>query len=114
MSDQAKNICDQTVFSASGEIKPTKHFNILFVDRANDCVSRMAEAIGNKRYGDGATFMSAGSEPAEKIHPALIDFLDDRGIAIDAQAPRAIENLEDRILPQPADVLEAIQAVMTY
>lgn len=103
VSDQAKNICDQTVFSAAGEIKPTKHFSIMFVDKTNACLSRMAEAIGNKRYGADATFMSAGSEPAEKVDPSLIRFLDDRGFDVDAEAPRAVETLEDRM--QTIDII---------
>ena len=103
VSDQAKNICDQTVFSASGEIKPTKHFTILFVDKTNDNLSRMAEAIGTKRYGDDATFVSAGSEPADAIDPALISFLDDRGIALGDEPPRDLATLEDRM--QSIDII---------
>jgi len=103
VSDQAKNICDQTMFSATGEKKPAKHFHILFVDRSNSCLSKMAEAIGNKRFAARATFASAGSDPAENVDPALIDFLDDRGIAIEAGAPRAVDTLEDSI--QTIDII---------
>ena len=103
VSDQARNICDQTVFSAAGEIKSTRHFTILFVDRTNACLSLMAEAIGNKRYEESATFMSAGSEPADEVNPDLARFLDDRGIAADEAAPRAFETLKDQL--QSVDIV---------
>ena len=97
VSDQARNICDQTVFSVAGEIKSTRRFRILFVDRTNACLSRMAEAIGNKRYGESATFMSAGNEPADEVNPDLIRFLDDLGIAADEAPPRAVETVQDQL-----------------
>ena len=103
VSDQAKNICDQTVFSASGEIKPTKIFQILFVDRSNACLSQMAAAIGRKRHGDGATFLSAGSEPADEVDPALLSFLEERGMDIDGEAPQDVANLDDRM--QSIDII---------
>lgn len=103
VSDQAKNICDQTMFSATGKIKPAKHFHILFVDRTNACLSKMAEAIGTKRFAARATFTSAGNEPATAVDPALVEFLDDRGIAFGADAPRNVDSVEDSM--QSIDII---------
>ena len=46
-----------------------------------------------KRYGDDATFVSAGSEPADAVDPAMISFLDDRGIALGDEPPRDLATL---------------------
>ncbi len=97
VADQAKNICDQTVFSAAGEIKEAKHFQILFVDRKNDGLSRMAEAIGAKRFSEYASFTSAGSDPADEVDPQLIAFLDQHGVEVDPSAPRGTGELQDRM-----------------
>ena len=42
VADQAKNICEETIFAATGETKPPKTYNILFVDRGNDLASQLA------------------------------------------------------------------------
>lgn len=80
VTDQAKNICDQTVFTVTGEIKPVRTFNILFVDETNSYLSQMAEAIARKRYPESGQYSSAGLEPAGEADPAMLGFLDDRGV----------------------------------
>ncbi len=80
VADQAKNICDQTVFAVTGETKPVKTFGILFVDETNSYLSQMAEAIARKRYPESGLYSSAGLTPGEEPDPAMLQFLDDRGI----------------------------------
>ena len=80
VADQAKNICDQTVFYATGEIKPTQVFSILFLDETNSYQSQMAEAIARKRYSESGTYASAGREPADQVDPLLAEFLEDLGV----------------------------------
>jgi phosphate transport system protein len=80
IADQAKNICDQTVFAVAGEVKPPKFFRILFIDETNVCHSKMAEAIARKRFPEVAQFDSAGTNPAEEADPEILTFLEDRGI----------------------------------
>ena len=79
VADQAKNICDQTVFAITGEIKPTKVFSILFLDETNSYQSQMAEAIARKRYSDSGTYASAGRKPADQVDPLLAEFLEELG-----------------------------------
>ena len=47
--DQAKNICEETIFLVSGETKPRKVHNVLFIDEDNAGLSQMAEAIANMK-----------------------------------------------------------------
>ena len=80
VADQAKNICDQTIFAMTGEIKPTKVFSILFVDESNSYRSQMATAIARKRYPNNGKYVSAGRSPHKAVDRALIEFLEDHGV----------------------------------
>ncbi|MBT8135529.1 MAG: phosphate signaling complex protein PhoU [Gammaproteobacteria bacterium] len=80
ISDQGKNICEQTLFAVTGHTKKTKTFNILFVD-GDDCErSLMAQGIGRKSYPEAASYSSAAREPRAEMATGLADFLDSCGI----------------------------------
>jgi len=111
--DQAKNICDQTVFSAAGEIKAAKIFNILFVDKTSSLQSQMAVVLARKRYPDIAQYASAGREPAAAVDPVLLKFLEDRGVDITDATPQGIESPHLRL--SDYDVVIALEGrVKTY
>ena len=55
-SDQAKNICEETVFAGTGELKTPKVFRILFLDHRNDLLAHLATAIGAKSFSEGGVF----------------------------------------------------------
>ena len=97
VSDQAKNICEETIFAVTGETKPPKVYRILFVDETNACRSQMAAAIARKAYPNSGVYSSAGRAPAKALDPRLIDFMDARGIGLDAQKPRGIEEISDSL-----------------
>lgn len=80
ISDQAKNICEQTLFAVAGHTKKTKKFNILFVDGGNNERSLMAQGIARKSYPEVASYSSAAREPVGDVSTGLMDFLDSCGI----------------------------------
>ena len=88
--DQAKNICEETVFAIYGEQKSPRVHNILFVDRDNGCASQMAEAIARKTYGEHARFRSAGQDPAAALDSRMVTFMERHGFDMSAMAPRAV------------------------
>ena len=88
--DQAKNICEETIFAVYGEQKAPRVHNILFVDRDNGCASLMAEAIARKAHGDHARFRSAGQEPAAAPDSGMVAFMERYGFDMAAVAPRAL------------------------
>ena len=45
VADQAKNLCEHTIFAQTGEQKAPKVYRILFVDRDNSRLGPMAQAI---------------------------------------------------------------------
>lgn len=80
VADQAKNLCEETVFAVTGEQKAEKMFNILFVDEDNSLLSQMAVAIARNSYPKSGRYSGAGRTPAANLHPSLVQFLEQRGI----------------------------------
>ncbi len=93
VSDQAKNICEETVFALTGETKKRKQYHVLFLEEADDCLSQMAVAYARKAYPDLGTFDSAGSKPAKTVNDACELFLEQQGLFIDEAKPGPIETL---------------------
>ncbi len=53
---------------------------VIFVCTGNSCRSQMAEAIVNARLGSEWIAFSAGTQPADYVHPVAIDVLKEIGI----------------------------------
>lgn len=96
VSDQAKNICEETIFAATGEVKAPKVYRVLFVDERNDFLSVMAAAVARKAFPESGKYDSAGWTPAESLRPMLIDFLDRHGADV--------HNVRPASLPAPHDL----------
>jgi phosphate transport system protein len=92
VADQAKNLCEETVFAATGDTKAPKIYNILFLDDDNSCLSQMAEAIARKNFPESGRYISAGRQPAAELNPAMVEFLDNHGVNLAVSAkPGAID-----------------------
>jgi phosphate transport system protein len=93
VADQAKNICEETVFSAVGEQKKPKTVPVMFVDEDNSLLSQMAVAIARNGFPKSGRFSSVGREPAAALNPALVKFLETRGIDTFGITPWGVKNL---------------------
>jgi phosphate transport system protein len=93
VADQAENIAQETLFAVAGEIKDSKVYRILFVDRADDCRALLAEAYARKAFSDCGIFTSGGWEPAETIRPELFEFLDRHGLPTEGLEPKPVPDL---------------------
>jgi protein-tyrosine-phosphatase len=81
IADQAKNLCEQTVFTVSGEGKARKVYHILFIDDDNSCLSQMAEAVARKHFPESGAYQSvAGIAPAADLSEGLLEFMDGHGM----------------------------------
>ncbi len=65
VSDQAKNICENTLFELLGEVKPPKRYEILFVDTTDTLVAPLAVMLARKAFPDSCVYHSAGIKPGE-------------------------------------------------
>lgn len=81
VADQAKNLCEETIFSATGESKKPKIYQVLFVDEDNSCLSQMAETIAKKAFPESGLYQSAGRVAAAALNPNMKKFLD--GLSLD-------------------------------
>ena len=63
---------------------------ILFVCVENAGRSQMAEAFANKYGKDKFTVSSAGNKPADKVNPAVVEVLKEKGIDISMNKPKLL------------------------
>lgn len=105
--EQAMNICEEALYSATGEYvkhKPRRGFSILFADDTNTCVSLMAEGIAKSLGYEHLSFASCGVQ-AGAIDPQAIRFMEEKGIDISSYASKSIQQLSGR---------EGIQVVVLF
>jgi hypothetical protein len=80
VADQAKNLCDQTVYAVRGIAKLPKVYNILFLDLAGSDTGLLALAVARKNFPTQARFRLAQKGNAAEPSPALQQFLQDKGL----------------------------------
>ncbi len=97
VADQAKNICEQTVFAVTGEVKSERVYRILFVDRENACLSQMAAAFARKAFPESGEYDSAGWEPAEALDVQCRQFLDRSGFDVASAQISAVPTLTEQL-----------------
>ena len=66
---------------------------LLFLCTGNSARSPMAEGFARARAPEGVTVVSAGTHPAERVHPAATEVMGEVGIDISAQRPKALSGL---------------------
>lgn len=81
VSDQARNICTETLYMCTGEY--AKHpgseaFRVLFIDEHDACLTKMAEAIANSLGQPKFIFTSAGLNP-QPVGAETLRFLREKG-----------------------------------
>ncbi len=91
MSDQAKNICEETVFAATGEGKAAKTYRVLFLDEDNTSLGPLAEALARKTFPNSGEYASAGRQAGAKLDEALASFLSERGIDLEGVKPSTLD-----------------------
>ena len=74
---------------------------VLFLCTGNSCRSQMAEAIVNARRGEQWHAVSAGTQPADRVHPRARPALAEIGITHPAAPPTSAEACRDA----PRDVV---------
>jgi phosphate transport system protein len=94
VTDQAKNICDQTVFAVRGIAKLPKVYRILFIDREGSELGQLATAIGRKNFPEQATFTVASPGGAQRVSSELAAFLAERGLEDDKLNSESLAALE--------------------
>ena len=94
---QAKNICEETIFVATGKAKGEKTVNILFVDERNDGLSQLAEHFTRKVFPQSGRYRSAGWTPAEELDEPFRKFAQTVGLDLDNAWPTPLSSLVDQL-----------------
>ena len=80
--------------AADGEVAPAEAAGparVLFLCTGNSCRSQMAEGLLRNLAPAAYESLSAGSRPAEAVHPMAIAVMQELEIDISAQQPKSIE-----------------------
>ncbi len=70
----------------------SKRPTVLFVCVHNAGRSQMAAALLEREAGDRIDVRSAGSEPAERLNPAVVEAMAELGIDISSERPKLLED----------------------
>jgi arsenate reductase len=71
--------------------------NVLFLCTGNSCRSQMAEAFLRESGGDRFNSLSAGTHPAERVHPLAVQVMAEKGIDISQQQPKNVGQFLGRL-----------------
>ncbi len=88
---QAKNICEETVFAATGETKTPKIYRVLFLDEDNCGLSQMAEAIAHHNFPNSGIYNSAGRYTGTELDPIITEFMQARGFDLSEIQPKTLD-----------------------
>jgi len=91
VADQAKNICEETLFEILGETKPPKRYRVLFVDGRNSLISPLAELLARKAFPESGQYESAGYQPADSLSEELLALALDVGLDVTGLAPKQLD-----------------------
>jgi phosphate transport system protein len=103
VSDQAKNLCEETVFAITGETKKRRPMRLLFVDQTDDGLTQMATAITNEQCVGRAIAASGGSDPASHVDPRVVSFLESHGYDASVLHPSSLSALDE-----PMDAFDVV------
>lgn len=92
--DQAKNICEQTIFSVSGIAKLPKVYRILFLDQPGSGMGQLAVSIGRSNFPETAEFVAATPGAADDLSPAVHEFLVETGLPEEELQTEHLEVIE--------------------
>lgn len=72
---------------------------VLFLCTGNSCRSQMAEGFARHLGGEGIEVGSAGTAPAERVHPLALRVMAEKDIDLSSHRPKKV----DEFLAQPWD-----------
>jgi len=73
---------------------------VLFVCRENACRSQMAGAFARFHFGDRLDVESAGSAPAEKVNPLMVEAMGEKGIDMAYRKPASLDAVQKDFSPE--------------
>lgn len=75
----------------------TSRPGVIVLCTGNSCRSQMAAAFLRHHAGDRLAVYSAGTEPAERIHPLTVRVMSEKGIDLSGERPRHTSELLGKV-----------------
>lgn len=97
VTDQARNICEETLFTVAGQAKPPRQRHILFIDEKDCCLAPFAAALARKAYPDSGRYTSAGWTPALAIDATALSFMNSLGLDPGSHQPTQLATDHDAL-----------------
>lgn len=91
VADQAKNLCEETIFAVTGESKAPKVYHVLFIDEDNSALAKMAECVARKAHPASGSYSSCGRNPAAALNPDMVRFLEQHGFDMSGTGPAPLD-----------------------
>jgi phosphate transport system protein len=97
VSDQAKNICEETLFEITGETKRPKRYRILFVGAGDTLVAPLAVGLARKAFPESGDYSSAGYDAGAEVSPALARAAADYSLDVSGLSPKPLDRGRDTL-----------------
>ena len=98
VADQSENICEETIFVATGQVARKRLSSVLFLDKHDDCQTQLAVAYARKAWGEANHFESAGWNAVEDVDSECRRFLEKRGLDSRDLQTKTLEELGAGVL----------------
>ncbi len=99
VSNQARNLCEETLFIVTGETKPPKRYRILFVDARDTLLGPLAVALARKAFPKSGEYESAGFQAGDQLAPELESLAEELSLDLTGLAPSPLTT-DRRVLEQ--------------
>lgn len=96
VGDQAKNICEETIFAVDGETKQPKVYRVLFLDQRNEA-SLLAESYARKAFPSSGEYQSAGVAPAAQLAEPWTKMMTEVGLDGRQLTPKSLDLTADEL-----------------
>jgi len=114
IADQAKNICEETIFAVTGQQKKPKVYKVLFVDEDNSYLTQLAQFIAKKNYPDICLFTSVGRNAAADVNQKMIAFLTHKGADVSNMRTRSLSDISLKELSEQHVVISLQGDINNY
>ena len=97
VSDQAKNIGEEALFTLTGETKAPKIYRVLFISARDSTFGPLAAAIAHKAFPGSGVYDSVGWVAAEAIAAEAQVVADELGLDLSAHRPAALPSSDQAL-----------------
>jgi phosphate transport system protein len=120
VSDQARNICEETVFEVTGEMKPAKRYSILFVDDDASLAAPLAVALAYKAFPESGSYRAASAGAPGGFSPKLKSLAGEFALDLTRVEPAEVDTKRDSleqyhvVVALSGDARSRLEAHMPY